>query len=184
MNAELTFVALDNTQRTGTEGVKAGTRVAAPIEDAYNTSSNLYRVKLSIVDPATLNPTALFAYVSEATISVNNNVSPNKALAVLGAFDASVGTFEVSGSVTAYFADVAAVAAVRNNSDVALNVIASSANKGFVFDMPLVSLGGGRLSVEKDSPVTIPLDANAAECEAGYTLLTVFFKYLPDAAIA
>lgn len=183
LNADLSFVAMDKTTRTGTQGVKSGTRVSAPIEDAFNTASNLYRVKLSIVDPTTLNKTALFAYVSEADISINNNVSPNKALAVLGAFDASVGNFEVSGNVTAYFADVTAVAAVRNNSDVALNVIGASKNKGFVFDMPLIALGGGRLNVEKDSPIMIPLEANAAECPAGYTLLNNFFAYLPNAAM-
>lgn len=183
LNADLSFVAMDNTQRSGTVGIKAGTRVTAPIEDAFNTASNLYRVKLSIVDPLTLNKTALFAYVSEADISINNNVSPNKALAVLGAFDASAGNFEVSGSVTAYFADVAAVAAVRNNSDVALNLIGARSNKGFVFDMPLISLGGGRLNVEKDAPIMIPLEANAAECPAGYTLLSTFFCYLPTAAM-
>lgn len=183
LNADLSFVAMDNVQRSGTEGIKAGTRVPAPIEDAFNTASNLYRVKLSIVDPLTLNKTALFAYVSEADISINNNVSPNKALAVLGAFDASVGNFEVFGSVTAYFADVAAVAAVRQNSNVALNIIGATDNKGFVFDMPLISLGGGRLNVEKDAPIMIPLEANAAECPAGYTLLLTFFCYLPTAAM-
>ena len=94
-------------------------------------------------------------------------MSPNKALAVLGGFDASVGNFDVSGSVTAYFANVAAVAAVRNNSDVGLNVIAANDNRGFVFDMPLVSLGGGRLADEKDSPINIQLDATPLNVRQG-----------------
>lgn len=42
ITAELKFVGLGTSYRTGTEGVKAGTRVGAPIEDAYNTTSNLY----------------------------------------------------------------------------------------------------------------------------------------------
>lgn len=183
INADLSFVAMDNTHRDGTVGVKSGTRIGAVSEDAFNTTSNLYRIKLSIVDPSTLNNTALFAYVSEADLTINNNVSPNKALAVLGAFDASVGNFEVSGSVSAYFADVAAVAAVRNNSDVGFNLIGASDNKGFVFDIPLLSLGGGRLNVEKDAPIKIPLETSAAECPAGYTLLSTFFAYLPTAAM-
>lgn len=183
ITAELKFVGLGTSYRTGTEGVKAGTRVGAPIEDAYNTTSNLYRVKLSVKDDSTANPASLFAYVSDASVSVNNNVTPNKALAVLGGFDASVGTFEVSGSLTAYFADVAALSAIRENKDVQLSIIAASDNRGFSLDMPMISLGGGRLSVEKDAPVNIPLDTNVAECEAGYTLLTTFFAYLPDAAM-
>lgn len=178
ITADLSFVALDNEQRSGTVGIKAGTRVPAPVEDIFNTTSNLVRAKMAI--GGTLNPSSLFAYLQEVSITVNNNVTPNKALAVLGGFDASAGNFDVTGSVTAYFADVAAVAAVRNNADVGLNVIAANDNKGFVFDIPLVSLGGGKLNVEKDSPITIQLDANAAECEAGYTLATGYFNYIPD----
>ncbi|MBN46216.1 MAG: hypothetical protein CMH23_07055 [Methylophaga sp.] len=180
LNADLTFVAMDNTQRTGAQGLKAGTRVAAPAEDAFNTSSDIYRIKLNIVDPVTLNPTALFGYVSEANVAINNNVSANKAIGTLGAFDATAGDFEVSGSVTAYFSTVAAVQAVRNNSDVAMNLIAAQRNAAVVFDMPLIALGGGRLSVEKDAPITIPVDTNAAECEAGYTLLASFLPYVPS----
>ena len=182
ITVDMSFVSLDHEMRTGTDGLKAGTRVPAAIEDIYNTTSNLVAARMYLA--GTLNPTPLFAYLQELTITVNNNVSPNKALAVLGGFDASVGNFDVSGSVTAYFANVAAVAAVRNNSDVGLNVIAANDNRGFVFDMPLVSLGGGRLAVEKDSPINIQFDANAAECEAGYTLSTTNFSYLPDVGMA
>jgi hypothetical protein len=183
LNADLTFIAMDNTQRDGATGIKTGTRVSAPSEQAFNTSSDIYRIKLNIVDPETLNPTSLFAFVSEASIAINNNVTPTKAIGVLGAFDATAGDFEVSGSVTAYFSDVAAVSAVRNNSDVALNAIFGRDNAGFVVDMPLISLGGGRVSVEKDNPITIPVETNAAENAQGYTLLTTFLPYLPDVAM-
>lgn len=180
LNADLSFVALDNTQRDGATGIKSGNREDAPGEDAYNTSSDVYRIKMNIVDPVTLNPTALFAYVTEANVAINNNVTPNKAIGTLGAIDASAGNFEVTGSVTAYFATVEAVQAVRNNSDVAFSAIFAHNNEGFVFDIPLLSLGGGRVNVEKDNPITVPLDTNGAECEAGYTMLTSFFSYLPD----
>ena len=180
LNADLTFVAMGNTQRTGLQGLKSGTRSAAPSEDAFNTSSDIYRIKLNIVDPVTLNPTALFGYVSEANVAINNNVTPNKAIGTLGAFDATAGDFEVSGSVTAYFSKVAAVQAVRNNSDVAMNLIAAQRNSAVVFDMPLIALGGGRLNVEKDAPITIPVETNAAECQAGYTLLSSFLPYVPN----
>jgi len=180
LNADLTFVAMDNTQRDGLTGVKSGTRVSAASEDAFNTSSDIYRIKLNVVDPVTLNPTALFGYVSEANIAINNNVSPNKAVAVLGAFDATAGDFEVSGSITAYFTEVSAVQAVRANSDVALSFIAAQNNAGFVYDIPLLALGGGRLNVEKDAPITIPVETNAAENEAGYTMMKTFFEYLPN----
>lgn len=180
LNCDLSFVAMDNEFRTGEEGLKAGTRIAIPGEDAYNTSSDIYRLRMNIVDPDEINNASLFGYITEATIGINNNVSPAKAVGVLGAFDANVGDFEFSGSVTAYFTTVAAVRAVRNNADVSLNMIAASDNAGFVFDAPLVGLGGGRLNVEKDNAIMLPLEAAGAENPLGYTALVTMFPYLPS----
>jgi hypothetical protein len=185
LNVDLSFVACDNTQRTGEvdDEIKEGTRVPALGEDAINTSSDIYRIKMSIIDPATSNPSALFGYVSEANISINNGVTPNKAVGVLGAFDTSAANFEVGGSVTAYFTNISATQAVRNNADVGLSIIGASQNAGFVFDIPLLGLGGGRVNVEKDSPITVPLTPAGAENANGYTLLHVSFPYLPNVAM-
>ena len=185
LNADLTFVACDNTHRSGDVGdeLKPGTHIPGPGEDAYNTSSDIYRIKMHVHDSASANPEALFGYVSEANITINNNVTPNKAVGVLGAFDVTAGNFEVSGSITAYFTTVEAVKAVRANADVGLSIIAAAKNSGFLFDLPLLGLGGGRLNVEKDAPIMVPLEPAGAENLNGYTLLYQVFPYLPDAAM-
>lgn len=185
LNADLTFIACDNTHRSGDpdDEQKTGTRVPAPGEDAYNTSSDIYRIKMAVHDPASSNPAALFGYVSEANISINNNVTPNKAVGVLGSFDTTAGNFEVGGSITAYFTTVAAVKAVRANADVGLSIIGAAKNAGFIFDIPLLGLGGGRLNVEKDAPITVPLEPAGAENKNGYTMLYEVFSYLPSVAM-
>lgn len=183
ITTELSFVAVDNEQRTGAEGLKSGTRPKLDGEQpAFNTSSDFSRIKLHLVDNDNTNPEPLFAFMSELSLSINNNVSTNKAVGVLGAFAVSAGTFEVSASITAYFADIAAVQAVRNNADVALDFAMVKNNAGIVWDIPLISLGDGRLNVEKDNPITLPLTADAAQSELGYTLLMNQFMYLPNAA--
>jgi len=48
-----------------------------------------------------------------------------------------------------------------------------------LFDIPLLSLGDGRLSVEQDQPITLPLELMAAESSFGHTLLFQYFPYLP-----
>lgn len=179
LKADLSFVGLDVEQRTGIDGIKSGTRVAALAEDGYNTSSDVYRQKMYPVG-ATINPTALFAYLTEADITINNGVTPSKAVGTLGGFDATAGDFEVGGSLTAYFADIAGVQAVRNNLDIAFNVIFAQSNAGMVYDIPLLTLGGGRVTVEKDTEVKIPLESSAAENTNGYTMMAVFFQYLPS----
>ncbi len=61
-------------------------------------------------------------------------------------------------------------------------------NKGIVFDLPLIALGDGRLSVEIDAPITLPLTTDAATAEKidatnlNHTMLVTYFAYLPTAA--
>jgi len=178
---DLSFVACDNEQRTGLTGVKSGTRPTLVAQDAYNTSSDFARIKLATVsDDTDIAP--LFAFATEVTLTINNNVSPNKAVGVLGAFDTSAGTFEVGGAIEAYFASIDAVQAVRNNSDITLDIILSKGNKGLILDVPLLSLGDGRLNVEQDQAIKLPLENMAAESSFGHTLLFQSFPYLPTVA--
>lgn len=182
VTVDMTFVAIDNEQRDGVEGVKAGARPALVVEDAYNTSSDFSRIKMASVDPLDPNPLPLFAFATDMTLTINNSITPNKAIGILGGFDTSAGTFEVGGSITAYFASIAAVKAVRNNADITLDFIMVKANKGLLFDVPLLALGNGRLNVEQDQAITLPLDTSGAESKFGNTLTVQVFPYLPNSA--
>ncbi len=182
---DLSFTACNQTFVTGdgADVIKTGNHVSILGESAINTSSDIYRMKLAVLDPLTSVPSSLFGYVSEGSISIKNAPSENKAVGTVGAFDISVGNFEVSGSLTVYFSTVAAVAAVRNNADVGFSVIGAFSNAGFIYDIPLLSLGGGKLTVDKDKPIMLPLTSNGAENANGYTMLFESFKYLPTLAM-
>lgn len=184
ITADMTFMACDASQRTGTQGLVAGTRPDLVESDAYNSVSDLARVNLSTVSKTDSAPSPLFAFATDATIVINNNASMDKALGTLGAFDISVGTFAVSGSVTAYFADVAGTQAVRNNADITMDFIMVKNNAGTLFDIPLLTLGNGRLNVEQDKSIMLPLDTTAAQGKFGNTLIFQSFAYLPSSAAA
>ena len=181
---EMNFMGTDHEQRTGATGVKSGTRPSIVTEDAYNTSNDFAVLKMHVLDrTAGSNPTALFAFVTDLEFSVNNNVSANKAVSYLGAFDMTAGVFEVTGQCTAYFSNVTAVASVRNNSDVTMHGVIVKDNKGMVIDIPLIALGNGRLNVEIDTPIQLDLSMPAAADEVfNHTMLLNFFDYLPTAA--
>jgi len=188
-NVDMNFIGVDNSQYA------AGNELQSSVQefestDIINTSSDFSRLKMAIYVAGSEAPSDLFAYITEATITINNNLSPNKAVATLGAFDITAGTFSVTAQVTAYFVETAAVAAVRNNSDVTFDFIMAKDNRGVVLDLPLVALGDGRLSVELDAPITLPLSMDAATASKldstnlDFTAAFTFFDYLPDVASA
>lgn len=183
LNADLSFVAMDVEHRSGLIGVKAGDRNALFSEDAFNTSTDVFRLRMNVVDDLNVANSALFTYVTEMNITIKNNVTPSKAVGTLGSFDATAGNFEVDASLSAYFTTVSAVDAIRQNKDVNCNAIFTQDNSGFVLDMPLLSIAGGNLNVEKDAPIKVPLETKVAENKFGYTCLMNFFQHLPDAAM-
>lgn len=183
MNADFTFVAGGKEHVTGLQGLKPGTRIPSAGETAYNTSSNVVRMRLTLSSDTNSNAMPLFGYATDANIAINNNVTANKAIGTIGAFDASAGNFEATGNVTAYFTDVAAIDAVVRGVEAQLYTIAALENQGIVFDMPSITLGGGQLAVELNRPITVPLSATGAQSKFGHTLLMMHFPYLPDEAM-
>jgi hypothetical protein len=186
---DMSFVATDHETRTGVVGVKSGTRNSLVEETCFNTSSNVPLINLAIVSNTDENPTPLFAFAEELSISVNNGISLDKAVGVLGGFDASYGNFVVGGSITAYFVDTPSVAAIRNNSDVTMDMHLVKENAGVTFDIPLMSLSDGRLDVTQNEAIKIPLTPEAASASSAisgftHTLLMSFYDYLPTAAAA
>lgn len=167
------------------EAVETGARKAGtfpPIDTdptAYNTATDL--VQLRVSDASQADP--LFAFVQTMSIKINNNVTPLKALGVLGAFDVNVGDFEVTGDITAYFSDIDAIAAVTNADSITINWLLALENRGWMFDIPELTFDKGTLDVTKDQAITIPVGVNAAQSDSLLTTLMInYFSYLPSAA--
>lgn len=182
LEADLSFVCMNQEERGGATGIKSGNRIPVLGEEAYNTSSDLYQIAMNVID-GTLTPAAEFAFVSEFNLKMNNGVKPENAVGVIGAFDISLDNFVVSGSVTAYFSTLAAITAIRANTDVTLHAILAKHNGGLIYDIPALRLGGGNLNIQKNAKITVPLEQNAGMCEEGYTLGLCNMHYLPNIAM-
>ena len=187
VTTELTFMGKDVEQRSGATGVKSGTRPTLVSSEAFNSSSDITRFRLSSVSATDAFPTALFAFVMEGSITINNNNNRNLAVGTLGAFDSSAGTFEVSAEITAYFQNVSALTVVRDNTDVSLDIAIVKQNAGMTIDLPLLTLAGGLAQVDLNEPIKLPLTADAAQAtpiDATYTHTARIgvYDYLPDAA--
>lgn len=188
VNVDIAYVGMKHIKRTGADGLltaEAGTTLNKALgEDGWNTSRNLYRARMAVIDATTLNPTPLFAKVTEWSVTINNNVSGDKAQGTYGAFDTTEGGFDVDGEFTAYFKDMNAALAIDEDADVTFDAIYSKKNMAFVLDLPLVALGGGRPTVELDAAIMLPLTTAAAESPFGHTLLFNWLSYVPNYANA
>lgn len=180
---DVSFVGL-STERAA--AAKSGTREALPIQAAFNSSSDFTRLRFS--DDTTA--ASLATYVDEVKLTIDNGIDPVKAVAALGGIDINYGDFMVSGTINAFFTTYAAVDAVINNDDVALDfaLVTRSGDQrlpvGWLFDVPLLALGDGRLKVEKDKPIMLPVSYDAAaHGTLDHTLLVMDFSYLPLAAL-
>jgi hypothetical protein len=120
-------------------------------------------------------------------LNINNNLTGNKAVGVLGNCGVTAGTFDVMAEITAYFENVNPISEIRNNADVTLHGALVKQNAGFGFDLPLVALGGGRPEVAQNEAITLPLTSEAASGakvhpDLNHTMLAVWWDYLPDLA--
>ena len=191
MTANISFIGGDHTTIDGPTSLKSGARPTLVESDAFNTSSDFTRIRLAIHVDGTEAPAALFAFAQNLEITFNENLTPNKAVGTLGAIEISHGTLNIGGSITAYFADLDSVDAIRNNSNITLDfgvVKGTAGNKaGFMFDIPLLTLGDGKVNVVQDQAVTLPLDMSAAsavliDSALDYVAMFTFFDFLPNAA--
>lgn len=182
LTVDIDFVGMDAQYTNAAE--LTGVYTARLNETAFNTSQDLFLQLLNIIDTTTPNPAPLFAYATDATLDINNNVTADKALGVVGSFDGTAGMMAVSGKLTCYFNDINAVQAVRNNADVGTSSIYTRKNAGFITDIPLLTLGGGKLKVEKDKKIMVDVSQDGAENQYGYTVLYNNFAYLPSSAMA
>lgn len=162
-----------------TEAAKAGDRPALTSEPCFTSVNDVSRLRLQRED----TDATLATYIEQFKISLKNNCSYNKAIGVLGAWEITTGDFEVMGEAEAFFGSHDAAEAIRQNADVSFDIALVQLNAGWLFDLPLVTLGDARLKVAKDESVKLPLKADATMHETlGYTMRAQYFAYLPDAA--
>jgi hypothetical protein len=180
---DVSFVGL-TTERAA--AAKSGTRETLPVQAAFNSSSDFTRLRFS--DDTTA--ASLASYVDEVKLTIDNGIDPVKAVAALGGIDINYGDFMVSGTINAFFTTYAAVDAVMNNDDCAIDfaLVTRSGDQrlpvGWLFDVPLMALGDGRLKVEKDKPIMLPVSYDAAaHGTLDHTLLVMDFGYLPILAL-
>jgi hypothetical protein len=183
LTADMAWVCLGVYERSGEGGdeILSVTRVADPGEQAWSTTTDLKFAKISIADDNSLHD-AFFAYDTDATISIDNGVTADKARGVLGGIDVSTDDFMVDVSLNAYFKIVGQMTSIRANEDIQYTEFYAQSNtqKGILFDVARGTLKGN-LTLEKGQAVKTPLELLANKNRFGHTLMYQYFAYIPTA---
>ena len=183
--ADLTFVGIDAVYANAAMVTKTD---SSPVtinpgfnETAYNTSRDIFANLLTVngTESATL-----FGYATEAKYMLDNGATVARALGTSTGFDVNLGDFKAAWTGVTYFDDIAALQAVQNNADVGAVTIFAARSAGFVIDIPLLTLGGGKLKLEKDKKIMVDLTSEGAANAANYTSSYTRFSYLPASAVS
>jgi len=153
----------------------SGTWMTPNKVDAMSTTANIVKLRV-----ATSDETLLTTYTKSLDIAINNNISPEKVVGVLGAVDMGYGEFTITGSTEMLFEDSNIVAAIRDNETVTMDFVTKNDDGAIWIDIPSMTFGSGNKSLPRNEIIKIAIDGNAFEDSYyGFSLGTTWFPYIP-----
>lgn len=176
MTMDLTFVAQDLSAPSETALPGSG-YVEFVANEAYNTVTNLNRVRLTGIDDSGLS-----TFLKDVTVTVNNNVSGENVLGVMGAAFTNIGNLEITMETETVMTDGAVLAAIRNNATVNFELAGVNGDGAIVVNIPAMTLGDGSKNLATGEKVKVTVSGNAHEEESiGFMIGFSLFPYLPTA---
>jgi len=172
------FIGTDTDVPTTTAATN-GTSVVQPVQTAaFNTTSGLASLRLT-------GTSDLGACFKSLTMTLNNNISPEKCLGTLGATFMNFGNFEVDIEAELVFTEGALITAIRNNETVTFDTILVNDDGGFAVDIPSLDLGGGGRTFPRNESVLVSTTGEAfADATLNTSIGIATFPYLPTDTIA
>lgn len=150
------FIGTDTKPPTATR--KTGANAARPPSEtaAFNTSADIARLRITDVDEA-----GLTTDFKSVTLTLNNNVSPEKVLGQLGAKYMNTGNFEVDLEAQIIFTNGDVIQRIRSNATVSMDFIVRNDNGAIIFDIPSMTLGGGDRELPRNESLLLNLTGEA-----------------------
>ena len=150
------FVGTDTQIPTSTRATNADTPTLTRQSGAFNTSADILRLRIQELDE-----TGITTCFKDVTLTLNNNVSPEKCLGTLGAVFMNTGNFEVDLEGQILFTDKAVAEAVRNNETVTMDLLLQNDDGAIAFDIPAMTLGDGSKEFPVNESVLMNLTGQA-----------------------
>lgn len=150
------FVGLSTDDITSTRKTNAATPVLPNQTTAFNTSSDIARLRIQKTDE-----TGITTCFKSLTLTFNNNVSPEKCLGTLGATFVNFGNFDVDIEAQVLFTSEEVTNAIKNNTTVQMDFVLTNDNGAIAFDVPSMTMGDGSREYPVNESVLINVSGTA-----------------------
>ncbi len=150
------FIGTDTEPPTGSRATGADTPQNPTKTGALNTSADIARLRITELDESGLS-----TCFKSMALTLNNNVSPEKCLGVLGAQFMNTGNFLVTLEAELLFTNGDVIAAIRNNETVTMDFGVENDDGGIWIDIPAMTLGNGARNFPVNESITVTLSGNA-----------------------
>jgi hypothetical protein len=155
------FIGTNSDAITSVRKTNAATPVNPLRTTALNTSSDVVRITTDLVSSAS------DVCFKSLTFSLNNNVSPENCIGVLGASYVNSGLFEVNLEGQMLFTRKEIVNAIKNNTTVTFSAVLRNQDGAIVVDIPALTFGGGDREFPVDASVLVNITGLAFNDPAG-----------------
>jgi hypothetical protein len=169
------FIGTDTAIPTDTQETNADTPIVPNKTAAFNTSADIARLRIQNVDEEGLSTD-----FKSLSFTLNNNVSPEKVLANLGARFMNTGNLEVDIEAQLLFSNAAVVTAIRENTRLSMDFSIRNEDGTILVDIPSLTLGGGDREFPVNESVLINTTAQAyGDAVYGNSIGITLFAYTP-----
>lgn len=159
-------------RKTGASSAKIPLRTTA-----FSTSLDLVSITTDVV-----SQTSDVCFKS-LTLTLLNNVSPEKCLGTLGAVFVNAGLFEANLEGQMAFTNKSIVNAIRSNTTVTFAAVLRNDDGAIAIDMPELTLGGGGREFPIDQTVLVNLTGNSFTSNSyGHDIGMTLFAVVPTSA--
>ena len=168
------FVGTNSDVITAVRKLAAATAVAPLRTVAFNTASGLASLTTDVISAVS------DVCFKSLTVTINNNVTPEKCLGVLGASFVNSGMFEVNLEGQMLFTRKEIINAIRNNTTVTFQMILRNEDGAIALDMPEATFGGGGREYPMDASVLVNITGMSFTSSTfGYDMGVSLFANVP-----
>ena len=171
--ATFAFIGTDTESPVAAQKPGADTPVNPVQKAAFNTSADIARLRVTDADEAGLSTD-----FKSLTLTLNNNVSPEKAVGTIGAKFINFGNFFVNLETQLIFTNADVIQRIRDNETVTMDFVIKNSDGVIAVDIPSMILGGGGREFPRGESVLINLtceanDDNIFESSLGVSIIPV-----------